>query len=89
VRIGRFWSESPAVEIDAVEIAGKHEEAVVLGEAKWARRADGGRIVHDLERKATALPRIQPELRYVACAREHLTNMPSTAIALTAVDIFP
>jgi hypothetical protein len=62
---------------------------VVLGEAKWARRADGGRIVHDLERKATALPRIQPELRYVACAREHLTNMPSTAIALTAVDIFP
>jgi AAA+ ATPase superfamily predicted ATPase len=89
VRIGRFWSESPAVEIDAVALAGRREDAAVAGEAKWARRADGGRIVHELERKATALPRTQPDILYIACARERLTNMPSTAMALTAADIFP
>ena len=89
VRIGRFWSERPAVEIDAVALAGRREDAVAIGEAKWARRADGARIVSELERKASALPRVQPDLRYVACARERLTNMPSTALAVTAADIFP
>jgi len=89
VRIGPFWSERPAVEIDAVALAGRREDAVVLGEAKWARGADGGRIVQDLERKATALPKIHPHPLYVACAREHLTNMPPTALTITASDIFP
>ncbi len=40
VRIGPFWSEHPAVEIDAVALAGRGEEAVLLGEAKWARSTD-------------------------------------------------
>ena len=53
------------------------------------RHADGGRIVHELQRKTSTLPRAQPDLRYVACARERLTNMPSTALAITAADIFP
>jgi uncharacterized protein len=88
VRIGPFWSERPAVEIDAVALAGRHEEAVLLGEAKWARSADGGRLVRELERKASALPLLAPNLRYATCARERLTNVPSATLALTAADIF-
>lgn len=88
VRIGPFWSERPSVEIDAVALAGRHEEAVLLGEAKWARSANGGRLVRELERKAGALPLLAPDLRYAICARERLTNVPSTSLALTAADIF-
>lgn len=88
VRIGPFWSESPAVEIDAVALAGRREEAVLLGEAKWARNADGGRLVRELERKSSSLPLLAPELRYAICARERLTNVPPTTLALTAADIF-
>ena len=55
--------------------------------ADRTKHGESGRIVHELERKATALPRIQPDLRYVACERP--TNMPSTALAVTAADIFP
>ncbi|HZL47915.1 MAG TPA: ATP-binding protein [Solirubrobacteraceae bacterium] len=88
VRIGAFWSEHPAVEIDAVALAGRREEAVLLGEAKWARTANGARIVRELERKASALPLLAPNLSYAVCARERITNLPVTATAITAAEIF-
>ncbi|MGH3035496.1 MAG: ATP-binding protein, partial [Gaiellaceae bacterium] len=45
VAIGPFWTRSdPAVEIDAVALAGRRRAAVLVGEAKWARRADGARL---------------------------------------------
>jgi hypothetical protein len=88
VRVGAFWSEHPAVEIDAVALAGRREEAVLLGEAKWARSASGARIVHELERKASALPLLAPNLSYTVCARERVTNLPAAATALTAAEIF-
>ena len=88
VRVGAFWSERPPVEIDAVALAGRREEAVLLGEAKWARTADAARIVHELERKSTALPRLAPTPAYAVCARERLTGLPATAIGITAADIF-
>lgn len=88
VRVGTFWSEHPTVEIDAVALAGLREEAVLLGEAKWARRADAGRLVRELERKATALPRLAPHPLYAACARERLTGTPRGAMAITAANIF-
>jgi len=88
VRIGAFWSERPAVEIDAVALAGRREEAVLLGEAKWARTADGGRLVRELERKASALPLLAPDIRYAACARERVTGAPSGTMVVTAGDIF-
>ena len=89
VRIGPFWSEHPAVEIDAVALAGRREEAVLLGEAKWTRSADAGRLVHELEGKASALPQIAAELHYAVCARERLTKASPGILALTASDIFP
>lgn len=88
VTIGAFWSEHPPVEIDAVALAGRREEAVLLGEAKWARTANGARIVGDLERKASALPLLAPNPTYAVCARERITNLPPAATAITATDIF-
>ncbi len=88
VRIGAFWSEHPAVEIDAVVLAGRREEAVLVGEAKWARTADAARMVRELERKAGALPLLAADLSYAVCARERLTNVLPTTITVTASDIF-
>lgn len=88
VRIGAFWSEHPPVEIDAVALAGRREEAVFLGEAKWARRVDGAGIVRELQQKAAALPILGPEVRYGVCARERVSGAPARALAITAADIF-
>jgi AAA+ ATPase superfamily predicted ATPase len=88
VRIGPYWSERPPVEIDAVALAGRGEEAVLLGEAKWARTANATRTVHELQRKADALPRVAPAPRYAVCARERLTGVAKDTLALTAADIF-
>jgi len=88
VRIGAFWSEHPAVEIDAVALAGRHEEAVLVGEAKWARSVDAAAVIRDLERKALALPRVGEGVRYAVAARERLTRLPPGALAVDAAAIF-
>jgi uncharacterized protein len=88
VRIGAFWSEHPPVEIDAVAVAGRREEAVLAGEAKWARKTDGARAVSELRQKIGALPRVAPDVRYAVCAREQVVKAPNETIALTAADIF-
>lgn len=88
VAIGPFWTsaDDPA-EIDAVALAGRRREAVLLGEAKWAKRVSGARLRTELERKAEALPRLAAETRYVVCARERVEN-PGGALAIVAADIF-
>jgi len=88
VRIGRFWTDHPPTEIDAVALAGRPEEAVLLGEAKWTRSVSATRIVHELARKSSVLARIAPEPTYAVCARERVTSVPEGVLALTASDIF-
>jgi AAA+ ATPase superfamily predicted ATPase len=88
VRIGPFWATHPDVEIDAVALAGRGEEAVLAGEAKWASTADGARLVRELELKASALPRRASRLRYAVCARERIVNAPPGTLAITSRDIF-
>jgi uncharacterized protein len=88
VRIGAFWSEQPPVEIDAVAVAGRREEAVLAGEAKWARKTDGARAVSELRQKIGALPRAAPNMRYAVCAREQIVKAPRETLAITAADIF-
>lgn len=88
VRIGAFWSEQPPVEIDAVALASRKEEAVLVGEAKWARRLDAAKVLPGLEQKADALPRVSPGVRYAVCARELVQHAPADALTLTAADIF-
>jgi len=88
VAVGPFWTAAAdPTEIDAVALAGRGREAVLVGEAKWARRVDGGRLRAELERKAQALPRLADGVRYAICARERVDD-PGDALQITAEDIF-
>jgi AAA+ ATPase superfamily predicted ATPase len=88
VAVGPFWTAAAdPSEIDAVALAGRGREAVLLGEAKWAKRVDAAPLRAELQRKAEALPRRAGELRYVVCARERVDNA-ADILAVTAEDIF-
>jgi hypothetical protein len=88
VAIGPYWSAAadPA-EIDAIALAGRQREAVVVGEARWAKRVDGSRLREDLERKSENVPDLARDPRYAICARESVKN-PGDALVVTAADIF-
>lgn len=88
VAIGPFWTsaDDPA-EIGAVAIAGRGREAILLGEAKWAKRANGAPLRAELELKAAALPRVVDEPLYAICARERVDDA-ADVLAVTAADIF-
>lgn len=88
VSVGPFWtSAGDPTEIDAVALAGRAREAVLLGEAKWARRVSAPSLRAELERKAAALPRLAAKPRYAICARERVDNA-AGALAITAEEIF-
>lgn len=87
VDIGRWWQDHPPVEIDAVALAGRSHEAVLLGEAKWARRANGATLRAELEEKAAALPGLGAKVAYAVAAREKVTNA-ENVIAVTAAEVF-
>jgi hypothetical protein len=87
VEIGRWWRDAPPVEIDAVALAGRGREAVLLGEAKWARRANGAALRAELEVKAAAVPALASEVTYAIAAREQVKD-PEGVLAITAADVF-
>lgn len=88
VAIGPFWTTTGdgPVEIDAVALAGRSRDAVLVGEAKWARSVDGSAIRRALERKVEALPRTREDLLFAVAARERVRG--SGVLAITARDIF-
>lgn len=88
VAIGPFWTsaDDPA-EIDAVGLAGRDRQAVLLGEAKWAKRVNAAKLRAELAQKAGALPRLADEPRYAICARERVDNA-DDVLAVTAEEIF-
>ncbi|HEX3692217.1 MAG TPA: ATP-binding protein [Solirubrobacteraceae bacterium] len=88
VRIGPFWSDRPPVEIDAVALAGRGEQAVIAGEAKWARSVNARRAVAELRAKTAALPHVAQDIRYAVCARERVAGAPSGTLTVTASDVF-
>jgi hypothetical protein len=85
--IGPYWTaaEDPA-EIDAVVLAGRNREAVLVGEANWARRLNASAIVRDLQRKSAHLPRASQDLRFAVCGRERVDG--HADMIITAEDIF-
>ncbi|MEX2449171.1 MAG: ATP-binding protein [Solirubrobacterales bacterium] len=87
VDIGRWWQDTPPVEIDAVALAGRKREAVLLGEAKWARRADGAALRAGLEAKATALPALADDVSCAIAARDQVKGGDGV-LPITAADIF-
>jgi AAA+ ATPase superfamily predicted ATPase len=89
VAIGPFWtSEANPVEIDAVALAGRAKDAVLVGECKWARKVDARRIRRDLEHKSTALPKLQEPLEFAIAARDTIENADADVLPITAPDIF-
>jgi hypothetical protein len=87
VDIGRWWRDTPSVEIDAVALAGRERRPVLVGEAKWARRVDGARLLRALQDKAGALTDEPGALRYALAAREAVDG-DAEVLAITAADIF-
>ena len=83
-----WWTADSSVEFDAVGLAGRRGEAVLVGEAKWAKRIDGRAVVADLERRGSRLPRRADVVRYAVCARSDVGALPAGMVALTAADIF-
>lgn len=88
VAVGPFWTaaQDPG-EIDAVGLTGRGREAVLLGEAKWAKRVDGARIRAELERKSAGLPRVANPPRFAVCARDSVDGG-EDILRVTAADIF-
>jgi uncharacterized protein len=87
VAIGPWWRDHPAVEIDAVALAGRHRRPVLVGEAKWARKVDGRRVARVLAEKARALPDIADDYARVVCARVEVEHHDGLDV-VTSRDIF-
>lgn len=88
VAIGPWWHGGGQDEIDAVALAGRSRNPVLVGEAKWARRVNGDKIRAQLSRKALALTNEIEHLRYAVCAREEITSTDPNLWCITAEDIF-
>lgn len=88
VAVGPFWTAAAdSGEIDAVALAGRSREAIMLGEAKWRKRVDGLRIRADLERKSGGLPKLAATLRFAVGAREAVEG-DGDLLRITAEDVF-
>jgi len=89
VAVGPYWTSGgpTPVEIDAVVLAGRRREVRAVGEAKWSRRVDGPSLRRELGEKASHLPGLGPEPRYVVCAREEVKGT-GDFIPITAAEIF-
>ncbi|TAN26310.1 MAG: ATP-binding protein [Actinomycetota bacterium] len=87
VAVGRFWSGGKD-EIDAVCLAGRNREAVLVGEAKWAHRINAPATESALARKSASLPRVRDPLRIAICARDAIVGAAPKTLTYTAADIF-
>jgi hypothetical protein len=87
VDLGRWWQDAPPVEIDAVALAGRARQAVLVGEAKWTRRANGAKLRTALASKAEALPNLASSPSYAVAAREQVSDA-DDVLAITAADVF-
>jgi len=88
VALGPWWKADNSVEIDAVGLAAESREAVLLGEAKWARSVDARQVVAGLERGSVELPRRAAAPAYAVCARADVRHLQPGVTAVTATDIF-
>jgi len=88
VALGQWWNEDSSVEIDAVGLAGRSHEPVLLGEAKWSRTENASAMLRSLQDKARALPTVADQPVYALCARERLTGAPAGIHLITAAQIF-
>lgn len=88
VAIGPWWRTGGQDKIDAVVLAGRARTPVLVGEAKWTRTVNGGRIAARLAAKAATLTDTVDALRFAICARDRVVEPPPAALTVTAADIF-
>ncbi len=88
VAVGPFWTDDAQTEIDAVALAGRSREPVLIGEAKWSRSVDGARLAAELKAKAVRLPGSRDTMDVLLCARETIRNLPAGVRRCTATDMF-
>lgn len=94
VDVGEFWlrqtgpAEDPC-QLDVVALEGRSRRVAIAGEAKWAMTKSAARLVAATKRKVTdAKLKTTPEVQWLACARDSLTDVPDDCLAVTAHDIF-
>ena len=87
VALGPFWRDQPAVEIDAVALAGRARTPVLAGEAKWARSVDAAKVRRSLEQKTSALGDRKESLRFAVAAREEVRSG-DDVLSVTEREIF-
>lgn len=89
VALGSWWDGRGENQLDALALGDRSSEPFLAGEAKWALKADAGRLVAGLRRKVEAALHVDPDaLVYAVCARRSLSNVPEGTLALTAADLF-
>ncbi len=88
VAVGPYWELSSGQnQIDAVVLAGRSREAVLIGEAKWAKSVNGTRVLSQLQHKEPSLPKRNPTMKYSICARDQIQG-DGPWLPITAADIF-
>lgn len=93
VAVGEYWrrqvgpTEDPC-QLDVVAVRGDRTVAAV-GEAKWAKRQSGRRLINSINRKAelASLP-VDAKTKWIACAREEVSDSPPGCVSITAADVF-
>jgi len=90
VDIGPWWDNDGQNELDAVVLSEPvlTRIPVLVGEAKWKRRVDGGRINGALDTKSIALGVDPEQVRHAVCAREEVHRAREGTLIVTANDIF-
>lgn len=88
VALDPWWKAANSVALDAVGLAAESREAVLLGEAKWARSVDARQVVAGLERGGVELLRRAAAPAYAVCARKDVRGRRPGVTAVTATDIF-
>ena len=90
VAIGPWWDSSGENQLDAVVIAQPNltRVPILIGESKWTRRVDGGRMDRVLDQKALALNVDPEQIRHAICARDEVHDARPGTLVVTADDIF-
>jgi uncharacterized protein len=90
VDIGPWWDSSGENQLDAVVIAQPEltRVPILIGESKWGRRIDGGRIDRVLDQKALSLNVDPEQIRHAICARDEVHHARPETLVITADDIF-
>ncbi|MGI5284969.1 ATP-binding protein [Nonomuraea polychroma] len=88
VAIGPWWRADGQHQIDAAVLAGRSRRPIMVGEAKWAKKVNAGRIITGLAGKAAHLSDDIEQLRFAVCARDEIPDAPPGTLCVTAADIF-